>query len=124
MKYLSLKGYRCLNNNESVQALNRLVETRANLMPHEVASATGCDIAEAMSVLMLMYAQSLADAFLLVYHVADETNPPAPFMARSIELGLPEVPLICENCDHEIQRRTELSYDFLFKITNEIRFTV
>lgn len=124
MRYLSLRGFHCLNNTESVQALNRLVETRVNLMPHEVADATGCDLAVAMSVLMLLFTQSLADVFLLVYHIADEADPPAPFMVRGIELGLPEVPLICENCDREIQHPAELSYDFLFKIANEIRFTV
>lgn len=90
-------------------------------MPHQIASATGCSLEEALAVLLLLFRLSVAEAFLLVYHNIHEGDTP-PILARGILDGLPQVPFVCEICQEEIASSSELSYDFLFKITENVCF--
>jgi hypothetical protein len=90
-------------------------------MPHQVAAATGCELEEAMEVLMLLYDQYLAEALLLVYH---NEHLDAPATAVSISEGLPSLPFICSVCEKGISDPKELSYDFLFRLNGKILFVV
>ena len=122
MKTLSLRRYACFSSSKSLQNLNHLVEIHSNLMPHQVASATGCSLNEAMAMLIFLFTRSLAEVFLLVYHNSDQVDPPTPILARSILEGLPDLPITCDVCGKEIEHRSDLSYDFLFKIIEKVRF--
>ena len=90
-------------------------------MAHQIAAATGCGIDESLAVLLLLLRLSVVEGFLLVYHNTHlEDNPPA--MARDIFDGLPPLPFNCDICQKEVADSAELSYDFLFKLIDEIHF--
>lgn len=122
MKTIHLAHFHCLANNNALQKLNRLVGLHDTLMPHQVAVATGCPLAEAMGVLMLLLSQAAAEGFLLVYHANGCDNPPPPFLQRDLVAGPPPLPLTCLNCGVVIEDEHELSYDFLFKLTDQVSF--
>lgn len=120
MKAISLEHFPYFNDDRPLQQLNRLVEIKADLMPHQVAVATGCSLDEAMGILLLLFNSSLVEALLLVYH-NDHLDAP-PILARNILDGPPLLPFTCDICQNEIKHRDELSYDFLFKKASNIQF--
>ena len=119
MPTLSLNNIPYFRNDKTLQDLNRIVETRSNLMPHELAVAVGCSVQEALEVLMILVSHSLAEAFILVYHSTCPENPQVPFLSRSIYDGLPKIPIVCDICQNNIEDDAELTY----KITDAISFT-
>jgi hypothetical protein len=121
MKAINLKRFPYFNKDRPLRELNHLAEIHDNLMPHQVAAATGCSLDEAMGVLLLLVDRALVEAFLLVYHNA---HPDIPVLARSMLEGFPTPPLTCKICEKDIEQGTELSYDFLFKKTDDITFVV
>lgn len=118
---VNLSKFYCFNEGAHLRELNRLVRIHTDLMPHQVAVATGCGLKEAMEVLMLLFHRHLAEVFLLVYH---NDHPDTPAQALNISEGLPSLPFICDLCEEEIRDPNELSYDFLFKISDDIQFVV
>ena len=123
METVSLRHFPYFNNDKPLQELNHLVDVHGNnLEAHQVAAATGCRLDEAMGILLLLFNSSLAEAFLLVYHNDHADGP--PILARRILDGLPPLPFTCDICQGEIENREELSYDFLFKMADSIRFVV
>jgi hypothetical protein len=82
-------------------------------MPHEIAAATGCTLAEAMGLMLLFLGRSHVVARLLVYHNRHPEGP--PILARSILEGPPTLPFDCDVCDERIECKDDLSYDFLFE---------
>ena len=87
-------------------------------MPHQIAVATGCDLVDALGILLILQSRSLAEGFLLVYH--DQEEPPS--MVRRLTEGLPRLPLVCDVCGEEIQVQESLSYDFLFEHSKDLEF--
>jgi hypothetical protein len=123
MRTVRLNSFPYFDNSKALEDLNRLVELYDNLMPHQVAAATGCRLQDAMGVLMLLVSHSLAEAVLLVYHISDPIDPLVPFLSRSIYDGLPTPPLLCDVCGNEIETADELTYDFSFKLASAVHFT-
>lgn len=91
-------------------------------MPHEVASATGCSLEYATGVLFILLAENVAVAKLLVYHVGDPIDPPAPILSRDLADGLPGTPFVCNLCGDEVESSDELLYDLIFELTRQVRF--
>ncbi len=106
------------NDQASLAKLNRLLSIHENLMPHQLAAATGCNLDEAMQVLMYLFYLRLARLYLLVYHISHSE----PVLKRSIFDGFPELPIICPSCELEIIKEDELEYDFLFSLLDKIEF--
>jgi len=123
MKILNLKHFLSFRQERTLNNLNELVERQKELMPHQVAVASGCTVDEAMGILMLLTVDKMAEAYLLIYHILDDTDPPVPILARRLTDGFPEIPFVCDNCEREITDTNELRYDFLFKIGSTLRFT-
>jgi hypothetical protein len=121
MQTINLSNFPCLSKELHLQRLNNLAEIQDNLMPHQVAVATGCSHEEALAVLLLLSKHSLAEALLVVYHNEHLIDSP-PILARSIFEGLPPLPFICDICQQEITSSDELSYDFLFRVLEKANF--
>ena len=102
-----------------LQELQWLAKTQADLMPHQLAVATGCSLDAAMEVLMLLYHLNAVDAFLLVYH---DDHPTVPALAIKLSEGLPVLPFTCDVCEGVITDRSHLLYDFLFKFREPVQF--
>jgi len=112
----------CFSESDRLRELNRLVAIHTDLMPHQVAAATGCELKEAMEVLVLLYHLYLADAFTLVYH---NEHPNTPAIALEVSKGVPPaLPVICPLCEKEINDPNELSYGFLVKLNENVEFVV
>ena len=124
MRELSLRQFACFSNSQVLQRLNNLLSSRNAVMPHEVASATGCSLREAMAFLLLLYVNSVAEVALLVYDKHDESDPLVPFVSRDITEGIPSLPIVCDVCGREISEPNDLGYDFLFRIVAPVRFAI
>lgn len=122
METLSLEQFQCFNSSKSIARLIHLVEHNSSLMPHQVATATGCRVEEAMGLLLHLASISVVKAKLLVYHLRDFEDPPSPFASFDIEQGLPALPIICPHCDQVIETYDELDFDFIFIMQHPIRF--
>lgn len=122
MKTLNLEQFQCFSSSRSIDRLNRLVEHTSSLMPHQVASATGCGIHEAMGLLLYLASLSVLKPKLLVYHIHDQADPPNAFASLDINKGLPQLPIICNNCGQTVESYDELSFDFVFIIDEKIDF--
>ena len=118
---INLSKFPCFDSPQRIGELNRLVSTQHDLMPHQVAVAVGCELEHAMTVLFFLYHRRLAEAFLLVYH---KDHLDAPVLAPGLSAGFPSLPFTCDACGKEIVAPDELSYDLLFRLTEDIRFTV
>lgn len=112
----------CFSDRNRIAALNRLVATNPDLMPHQVAAATGCLLKEAMLLLMLLYDRHLVEAFTLVYHIAHPDTPPAQALHMEISDGLPSFPIRCPLCEEEIDSPSEVTYGFLFVLSEDVQF--
>jgi hypothetical protein len=123
MKIINLSKFPCLSKEKQLQQINDLIKINDTLMPHQVATATGCGIEEALALLLFLYSLSISNSKLLIYHNNHLENNP-PIFAREIKEGLPELPFICDICQTEVQSPDELSYDFLFRLNEEIHFVV
>lgn len=122
MKIVPLDRYPCLRQEPAIGILNRLVRHQQVLQPHQLAAATGCDVQEAMNVLVALYAESLATSQILVYHIGGMHDPPVPIAVRELLDGPPSLPIWCDECGREIEQKAELAYDFLFTFTDNIQF--
>jgi hypothetical protein len=122
---LSLKRFPSIRGENSLQSLNRLVELNELLMPHQVASATGCTLDEAMKLLMFLASIDIVETFLLVYHLNEDTETISPVMMRPLNEGPPKLPFICNKCGQQITNQNELSYDFIFRFKHQdkVRFS-
>lgn len=124
MEIVSLERFHCFSNEASVLALNRLVEAHSVLMPHQIAVATGCNLDEAMSLLLHLYVLSVASPKTIVYHILDETDPPVSILLRDLKEGPPELPFICPVCNQEVDSYDELNFDFVFILNTKTSFRV
>lgn len=122
MKTIHIGSFACLSSASNIAKLNRLFRRQTALMPHEVANDTGCDIDEVMAALMVLLAQSIVEGRLLVYHANNCIDPPAPILVRNLFDGPPPLPITCDICNREIEHEDALSYDFLFKLRDEVEF--
>jgi hypothetical protein len=121
MQSLNLERFPCFNRQETLQAINRLIEFHDSLMAHHLTSASGCSLDEAISLLMYLSSYDLAEPFLLVYHTLDEADPPVAILARKIKEGPPKLPIICVVCGREIENEDELLFDFSFKLNKKFQ---
>jgi hypothetical protein len=124
MRILDIHKLSCFNDPERVKNLNRLIVTNPDLMPHQVAIATGCSIEQAMQVLMLLYDQYLANAFTLIYHKSHPEAPPALALQVDIAEGIPHFPIRCPICDEVIASSSDVTYGFLFVLKEKVRFII
>ena len=109
-------------NKKRTELLNDLVSVNKQLMPHIVASAIGCRLEEAMTLLIFLYDKNLANGFILVYHSKHQDF---YFARRPIKEGLPKVSEIyCQVCEENIEDDIDLLYDFEFVINQDISFEV
>ena len=112
MRTINLGSLPCLGNETQIKRLNSLIEISDNLMPHQVAVATGCGSEEALALLLLLFRLSVVESLLLVYHNAHLGDSP-PVLARNLFDGFSQLPFICDICQEEVSNISELSYDFL-----------
>jgi len=112
----------CFSDRNRIAVLNRLVVTNPDLMPHQVAAATGCTLEDAMQVLMLLYDLHLVEAFTLVYHSVHPDAPPAQALRMDISDGLPSFPIQCPLCEEKIDSPSEVTYGFLFVLNEDVQF--
>ncbi len=119
---LSIKQFDCFNTLTKVDRLNHLISFHNDLMPHQVAIATGCGVYEAMGLLLYLSSLSLVKPKLLVYHMNDLIDPPNYILSRDAELGFPDLPLICDECGEEIESYDDLRFEFSFILNEKIVF--
>lgn len=122
MEVLSLSRFRCFSNSSTLLKLNSLAEIHDSLMPHQVASATGCELNDAMALLLFLSTISVVQAKSFVYHIADTSDPPVPIDVSDITKGPPKLPFVCENCGQTIESYDELSFDFVFLFKKKVKF--
>lgn len=122
MSRLNLARFPRLSEQRAVETLNRLTKYNRRLMLHQVAVATACSTAEAMGMVYLLLDQKDAEAFILVYHTSDLTDPPVHSLRRPIAEGLPSLPLVCNICGNEIESPAELAFDLEFRVAEDIEF--
>jgi hypothetical protein len=116
-----LRRFRCSDRIRALRELNDLVAVHRELMPHQVAAATGCELELAMEILLTLYDRELAEQLLLVYH---NTHLDAPIKALDITEGPPALPFVCDGCQAEISDPDDLSYDFLFRLRDQVQLVV
>lgn len=111
-----------LFSTKQITLLNDLVAVNKQLMPHVVASATGCRLEEAMSLLIFLYDKNVVDGFVLVYHIKHQDY----YFARyPLKDGLPKANVIvCQICEENIENQSDLLYDFEFVVNQDISFEV
>ncbi len=107
----------CFSNTSKLDILLRLLQTRSNITPREIAAATGCTLIDSMQVLLVLSEEKLAAPFLLVYH---NQHPNTVIEARGLEEGFPQTPLVCDICDEIIEDGNHLSYDFSFSLSSTL----
>lgn len=122
MEVLSLNRFRCFSNSNNLLKLNDLAEVNESLMPHQVASATGCELDDAMALLLFLTTISVVQAKLFVYHIADTSDPAVSIYVSDITEGPPKLPIVCENCKETIDSYDELSFDFVFLFKKKVKF--
>lgn len=111
-----------LFSKEQAVLLNDLVAVNKQLMPHVVATATGCSLEEAMALLIFLYDKNVVDGFVLVYHSKHQDF---YFAKRTIKEGLPILnETYCQVCEENIDDELELLYDFEFIIKEGVSFEV
>jgi hypothetical protein len=122
MEVLSIKQFQCFNSSNKLDRLNNLVYLHNSLMPHQVAAATGCDLDDAMGLLLYLSSLSLVKPKLLVYHTNDLIDPPNYILSRDIELGFPELPFVCSECGETIESYEYLRFEFAFILKEKVVF--
>lgn len=123
MEKVSLSKVPCFNNMITLNRLNDFMFERKDVMPHEIAIATGCSIEYSTSVLMILQMKDLAEGYLLVYHRQD--NDPRPYiMKRKLLDGIPILPMVCDICGEEISDIKDIYFDLSFKIISDIEFYI
>ena len=109
-----------LFDNRRVELLNDLVSVNKQLMPHVVAAAIGCQLGEAMSLLLFLYGKDVVDGYLLIYH---SKHLDVNFARRPLKSGLPDVDeMFCQICEEEISGSDEILYDFEFVLKQDVYF--
>ena len=123
MRALNLARFPHLRTQEAVKTLNRMKARNTQLIVHQVAVATGCDIAEAIGMVYLLLFQQGGQAFILTYHNTDPTDPPVHTgPPRPLLEGLPPLPIVCTVCGRKIESAKELSFDLEFRVAEDIVF--
>ena len=119
MKIMNLNKLN-LFDKKRVALLNDLIAVNKHLMPHVVASGIGCSLKDAMTFLMFLYGNKLADGYLLIYHSEHQDF---YFDRRPLKDGFTENDSFCQVCEENVSS-TELLYDFEFVITQDTEFTI
>ena len=112
-KQVNIGKFPYFKDTARLQRLNRQVKLHSDLMPHQISTATGCTLKEAMVILMLLYHKNLVELFLVIYHISE---PDSPILIRKIDEGLPSLPFLNPLDETEITDSNEITYDFLFKL--------
>lgn len=121
---INLSKADCFDQQKMIRTLGELIYKNTDLMIHQVAVATGCDLKQASYILFLLYHYYVADVRLLVYHLTCGTDN-VPVIDRTLKEGLPEIPFHCPTCDRVITSIDELTFDFRFKIlTKDVEFVI
>lgn len=124
MATLSMKQFRCFNSSIRVDRLNHFIRDRHSIMPHEIASATGCDLKASMGLLLYLLSLSLVEARILIYHVEHQSDPPIPVTSRAIADGLPSLPFECGECGEIVDTYDDLRFDYSFILNEDLVFNL
>ncbi len=107
-------------NGSRINLLNDLVSVNKHLMPHVVASGTGCSLSEAMTFLVLLYLEKMAEGYLLIYHPRHQDT---YFDRKPLKDGLPKSEIFCQVCEENVVV-SELLYDFEFVLNQDTIFKI
>ena len=117
MPTLDISNLPCIK--EKIDHLEALIQANDRLTTHSIVSATGCERGEATALLLMLYSEEFANAFLLIYHAA---HPEAPFARRTFSEGIPQDEIIvCEECE-ELLTKDDLLYDLEFHLIRDVEF--
>ena len=103
-----------------VDRLNNLVAVNKYLMPHLVATGTGCNLSEAMALLLFLHGSKVGAGYLTIYHVRHQDT---YFDKIPIQDGFPRDNVFCQMCEENIPN-TELLYDFEVILKQDIEFSL
>lgn len=116
---VSIHNFPCFSRQDHLNRLNIFISKHVAFEPHEVAIFTGCTLGETMEVLELLFRLRVVDQFLLVFH---NPHPDNEIEIRPVARGFPSIPMICPECDAEMNDHGELSYGLLFRTVTDIKF--
>jgi hypothetical protein len=122
MKKINLYRFPRIGKSDSVKRLNRMIRGNRRLMLHQIAVATGCKLDEAMGFVYLVLYEKGGEAFILVFHITEDTDPPVVAARRPVSKGLPPLPFICNNCGLEIDDPDELSFELELQVSEDVLF--
>ena len=88
-------------------------------MPHEVSGPLGISYGEAVSILTALQISGLTQNYILIYHSCE---PDLVMMYRNFESGFPSLPLVCENCQEEVEDNSDLSFGLMAISNSPIQF--
>ena len=114
---INLTSFPYFKEKASLKKLNRHVRLHRDFMMHQLASATGCSLPDAMGIILLLYAKQLGDIQVAIYHKDDLST---PMFVKRAEEGPPKIPFINPLNESEIGSREELAYDFILKLHSGI----
>lgn len=97
-----------------------IIEVNQSLMPHSVAAATGCNRAEALTLLLMLYGSNVVNGFILIYH---HPHIDVPVDRRPLKDGLPpKGPFECPICETVVVDENGLYFDFEFLLIEKVEF--
>lgn len=112
---INLISFPYFRKTSAIERLNEHIAQHSDLMPHQLAIATGCSLDDAIGILFLLFDRQFAEALLLVYH---QNFPNVPMDIRKISDGPPLLPTINSLNDEVVEDKGELLFGFMFKLTN------
>ena len=86
------------------------------LMPHDMANRLGVHRPPVMAMIIVLGRQALVKRRYCIYHRCSE----APVAYRDFEDGFQPTPWVCPECDDEITSPTELRYDLLCLVPEQL----
>jgi hypothetical protein len=106
----------------ALAALNDIVGVQTTLSPGLLMSYTGCELKDAIYVLLTLFEKGLVNGYFVIY---DATNPEEAIERRHFSVGLPKLPYPYETEDGNrvIDRIDNLFYTLEFDVLDEVEFS-
>lgn len=113
IQVVNLDNFSYFQNSEVLAKLNKHLALHDDFMLHQIASATGCTLDDAMRVLLYLYHLKLVQVYLVVYTVDD---PESPILIRDFQQGYPDIPFQNPVTEEWVDSYQQLSFEFLFRL--------